>query len=107
MCRGVNLSMDEPMYIPEKRPVKPKPEETKEEAKTEEKEPQPFISTPISFSFSPKPVDSVKKPEVKPISSTLSSFFSCGVCCIVAPSLGVAKRVPPSCRMSENDPNFD
>ena len=99
--------MDEPMYIPEKRPVKSKQEETKEEAQTEEKEAQPFVSTPISFSFSPKPANSVKKQEVKPISGTLSSFFSCGVCCIAVFCLEPTKRIPRWYGLSENDPNLN
>ena len=35
MSRGVNLSLDEPMYIPEKKALKPKVEEVKVEEKKE------------------------------------------------------------------------
>ncbi|OAO12146.1 hypothetical protein AV274_6196 [Blastocystis sp. ATCC 50177/Nand II] len=73
--KGVNLSLDEPMYIPEKKALKPKVEEVKVEEKKEEKVDQPFISTPISFSFSPKPSSTSQKPAA-PVSKSLSAFFS-------------------------------
>lgn len=75
MNRGVNLTMDEPMYIPEKKALKPKVEEAKVEEKKEEKVDQPFISTPISFSFSPKPSSTSQK-SAAPVSKNLSAFFS-------------------------------
>lgn len=81
MSRGVNLSLDEPMYIPEKKALKPKVEEVKVEEKKEEKVNQPFISTPISFSFSPKPSSTSQKPAA-PVSKSLSAFFSYPVCSI-------------------------
>ena len=81
MSRGVNLSLDEPMYIPEKKALKPKVEEVKVEEKKEEKVDQPFISTPISFSFLPKPSSTSQKPAA-PVSKSLSAFFSYPVCSI-------------------------
>ena len=49
--------------------------------KKEEKVDQPFISTPISFSFSPKPSSTSQKPAA-PVSKSLSAFFSYPVCSI-------------------------
>lgn len=80
--RGVKLSGDDPMYIPEQTTKKqaakqetlkkPLPEQTPPPAANSEPAPQQFISTPVSFSFAPQ-----KKSEPpKPKSSSLSAFFS-------------------------------
>ena len=89
ICRGVDLSGSDPVYRPERREIQLQSKEPEKESKSEPLEAveptppvakttevaQPFISTPISFSFQPTQHKS-EKPREQPKSSTLSSFFS-------------------------------
>ena len=87
--KGVDLSGSDPVYRPERREIQLQSKEPEKESKSEPLEAveptppvakttevaQPFISTPISFSFQPTQHKS-EKPREQPKSSTLSSFFS-------------------------------
>ena len=89
ICRGVDISGSDPIYRPERREIQQQSKKEEDEVKAEPLEAaeptppvaketevtQPFISTPISFSFQPTQHKS-EKPLEQPKSSTLSSFFS-------------------------------